>query len=145
MSAHSAHAEAHGHAPGAPVLVTHHHVSTVAILTKVFLTLVILTIITVGVSQVDFGSANMVIAMLVAAVKAALVMTFFMHLRYDTAINNIFILSSFAFLALLFVFTLTDFSTRKAVNPIHAKRAPIAEPDTHYLWKTPRTKEHKHE
>ena len=35
-------------------------------------------------------------------------MTFFMHLKYDTAINNIAIISSFLFLSLLFIFTLAD-------------------------------------
>ena len=72
----------------------------------VLVALLFLTFVTVAVAQFDFGSANMLIAMAIAAVKASLVIAFFMHVKWDTAINKIVFLSSFLFLSLLFVFTL---------------------------------------
>ena len=102
-----------------------HHVATAATFVNTLLALLVLTTLTVVVSRFDFGSFNMLIAMGIAAVKAALVMTFFMHLKWDTATNNIVFLSSFAFLSLLFVFTLADFATRGGTNPLHRLRAPI--------------------
>ena len=102
-----------------------HHVATVATFVNTLCALLVLTVITVIVSLFDFGGFNMILAMLIAAMKAALVMTFFMHLKWDTAVNNIVFLSSFIFLSLLFVFTLADFATRGGTNPLHRLRAPI--------------------
>ncbi len=118
--AHS-HAETHGHEVGfhAP------HVVPAVVFFRVLIALLILTILTVGISRFHFGTLNLFVAMAIAAVKAGLVMTFFMHLKYDTAINNIAIISSFLFLALLFIFTLADFATRDAMDPVLIKRAPL--------------------
>ncbi|MBI5852300.1 MAG: cytochrome C oxidase subunit IV family protein [Planctomycetes bacterium] len=95
----------------------HGHVSTFQIFLRVYVTLCVLTIVTVAASQVDFGGANMLIAVLIASIKASLVVTFFMHLKWDTAMNNIAFLGSLLFLSLLFLFTLADFATRGMADP----------------------------
>lgn len=92
---------------------------------NVLLALLFLTFITVAVSRFDFGSMNMLIAMAIAAVKASLVIAFFMHVKYDTAINKIVFLSSFLFLSLLFVFTLADLLTRKLDGPETVLKSPV--------------------
>ena len=53
--------------------------------------LLVLTVVTVGASTIDFGSGmtNVIIAMLIASIKASLVALFFMHLRWDKPINAI--------------------------------------------------------
>jgi cytochrome c oxidase subunit 4 len=114
----------HGHAHG-ELQMGHHHVSSTAMFTNVLLTLLVLTIITVAVSRVDFGSANMLIAMAIASVKASLVIAFFMHVKWDTAINKIVFLGSFLFLSLLFVFTLADQATRRIDHQMHTTRTPV--------------------
>ena len=103
----------------------HHHVSSSAMFSSVLVALLFLTFITVAVAQFDFGSANMLIAMGIAAVKASLVIAFFMHVKWDTAINKIVFLSSFLFLSLLFVFTLADLFTRRLDNEMHITRSPV--------------------
>ena len=103
----------------------HHHVSSVAMFTNVLIALLFLTVMTVVVSRFDFGGANMLIAMGIASVKASLVMLFFMHLKYDTAINKIYFLSSFLFLSLLFVFTLADRATRRMDHQAHTIKTPV--------------------
>lgn len=124
----SAHAPDHaGHAPGMHVA----HISSVGTLAKVLVALLFLTIITVAVSRVDFGPANLAIAMVIAAIKVSLVLTWFMHLKGDTAVNALFIISSFLFLSLLFLFTLADHSTRGAVNPDLTRTAPVNKTATH--------------
>ena len=102
-----------------------HHVASAALFTKVLVALIILTAITVGASRIDFGSANLVIAMLIASVKASLVISIFMHVWWDTAINKIFFLGSFLFLSLLMLFTLADLTTRGRDNPIERTKAPV--------------------
>lgn len=92
---------------------------------NVLVVLLILTVVTVGVSRIDFGPANMLIAMLIASVKASLVILFFMHVKWDTAINKIVFLSSFLFLSLLFVFTLADQATRRIDHPMHVTKAKV--------------------
>ena len=124
MSAHTHDAHGHGTAHG-ELQMGHHHVSSTAMFTNVLLLLLFLTVITVAVSRVDFGSANMLIAMAIASVKASLVILFFMHLKWDTAINRIVFLSSFLFLSLLFIFTLADFGTRRIDSDWHVVRTPV--------------------
>ena len=92
---------------------------------NVLVALLILTIITVAISRFDFGSGNMIMAMAVAAVKASLVMAVFMHLRWDTPINNIFFLSSFVILSLLFLFSFADGFARDQLETRHDRVAPF--------------------
>ena len=128
MSAHI-HADAHGpghdHAGSAELQMGHHHVSSSAMFSKVLIVLLILTAVTVGTSRIDFGAANMLIAMFIACVKASLVMAFFMHMAWDTAINKIVFLSSFLFLSLLFIFTLADSATRRVDHQANVIKTPV--------------------
>lgn len=94
--------------------------------------LLVLTVVTVAVSRFDFGGANMLIAMAIASVKASLVILFFMHVKWDTAINKIVFLSSFLFLSLLFIFTLSDLATRRMDHELHTTRTPVQ-----YEWGQP--------
>lgn len=51
---------------------------------QVFLALIVLTVVTVAVSYVHLGhSGNVIVGLLIAAVKAGLVAFFFMHLKYE--------------------------------------------------------------
>ena len=132
MSAHAqtVHADS-GHAHG-ELQMGHHHVSSSAMFRNVLIVLLILTAITVASSRVDFGGANMLIAMAIACVKASLVIAFFMHLKWDTAINKIVFLSSFLFLSLLFIFTLADQATRRLDHRMHTTKTPV---DKQWVYK----------
>ena len=123
--AHAAAAGAHATAHDPAAMTGHHHVSSAAMFTNVLVALLVLTVVTVAASRFDFGSANMLIAMAIASVKASLVIAFFMHVLWDTAINKIVFLSSFLFLSLLFVFTLADLATRRVDHEIHTTRTPV--------------------
>ena len=69
--------EPHGHTEAMP----HHHVNYVMI----FLVLVVLTVVTVAVALHRFERewVNLLLAMLVASVKAACVALYFMHLKFE--------------------------------------------------------------
>lgn len=79
--------------------------------------LLVLTVITVGASYLDFGSANIVIAVLIATVKASLVALFFMHLKDDNPVNAMILVSCFLFLGLLLTFCLLDIDNRLDEGP----------------------------
>lgn len=103
----------HAHDDGA----VHAHVSPVLFMIGIFAALIFLTVVTVAVSYVDLGSANTLVAMLVATMKASLVAAFFMHLRYDHPFNSIIFVLSFLFLALLMIFSVEDINSRGIVDP----------------------------
>ena len=133
MSAHDHTHTAHGHDGHAAAAHTgHHHVTPASTFLTVLIALLILTFVTVAASRVDFGAANLLIAMLIASVKAGLVIAIFMHVKWDTAINRIVFLSSFLFLSLLFTFTLADQATRGRANPTNKVRATVQ-----YQWVHP--------
>ncbi len=121
---HAAQGDAHGG----------HHICSFRLFASIFVSLLILTSLTVLVSRFDFGGFNMIIAMGIASIKAALVMTVFMHMRWDTAANNIAFLSSFLFLGILFLFTLADFATRADTDPVLAQPSDKMRPADYYDW-----------
>jgi cytochrome c oxidase subunit 4 len=59
------------------------HVVPLKVYVTVLILLLILTVVTVAISRVDFGNWNLVVAMLIASVKAGFVALFFMHLKYE--------------------------------------------------------------
>ena len=121
MSAHEhTHDDGHAHSHAHP----HDHRK---IYLATLLALLLLTIITVGISRIDLGSANVVVALVVASIKATLVGLFFMHLKYDKPINAFIMCTGFFFLGLLLTFTLLDIDNRTDKEPAGLKVAkPVA-------------------
>lgn len=70
--------------------------------------LILLTGITVLVSYVHLGMMNVVVALLIASVKASLVALFFMHLKHEGRLVWGFALTPIFFLVLIIAGTLTD-------------------------------------
>jgi len=118
MSSSTAAHATHGHDDGA----VHAHISNFAFLCAIFATLVVLTIITVAASYVDFGSGNTVIALIIATIKAGLVATFFMHLRYDKLFNTLAFVSAFLFLAVFLLLTSDDDWRRGQVDDAYGTK-----------------------
>ena len=79
-----------------------------------------LTGITVFAASINFGSntTNLIVAMVIATVKASLVVMFFMHLRWEKGMNAVVFLSSIFFVGVFMVFTLLDNTTRAKIEPI---------------------------
>ncbi|MBI5648646.1 MAG: cytochrome C oxidase subunit IV family protein [Ignavibacteriae bacterium] len=74
---------------------------------KVFLALLVLTALTVAVTTLHFGDTmNIVVGVVIAALKAALVVAIFMHLKFDNPRLRYFVTVPVAFFLIL-VFTLT--------------------------------------
>lgn len=95
------------------------HPIPVPMLLSVFFALVFLTIVTVAQASFDIGSLDILVVMVIATIKAALVMAFFMHMAYDKPFNVIIFLSSFGFVALFLIFTMSDSAqTSPAFEPV---------------------------
>ena len=78
----------------------------------VFGALLLLTGITVAVAGIDLGPWNTVVALAIAALKASLVLLYFMHLRWSHRLTWVFAATSLFFLVILITLTLSDFLTR---------------------------------
>ncbi len=90
-----------------------HHVLPLKVYFNIFGILIFLTFVTVITAKyTDFGSLNGFIAFAIATTKAALVMGYFMHLKYDEKIYRYIIGSSFFFVFLLFIICAIDLATR---------------------------------
>jgi len=78
----------------------------------IFVALMALLAITVGVAYVDLGGLNLAVAMGIAIAKAALIVSFFMHLRYGRKLTWVFAGAGFFWLAIMLVLTMGDYATR---------------------------------
>jgi cytochrome c oxidase subunit 4 len=78
----------------------------------VFLALAVGTLLTWWVSTIDLGWMNTPIALLIATIKAVLVILFFMHVIHSTRLTWVVVIASFLWLGVLFVLTFADYLTR---------------------------------
>ena len=92
-------------------MAEHHNVSAKTYFI-VLIILLILTVVTVGIAQIDFGAWNALIAMLIASLKGALVLLYFMHLKYDEKLYWVIFGSSVFFVILFYFLSKVDLMTR---------------------------------
>jgi len=78
----------------------------------IFATLMVLTIVTVAISSIDLGPLNTVAALVIAGIKATLVVLFFMHVKYSTRLTKLAVIGGLYWLAILLGLTLSDYLTR---------------------------------
>ncbi len=98
------------------------HVLPLAVYLGTFATLLFLTAITVGASYVNFGAWNLILAMVIATVKAATVALIFMHLWFDHKFHSIIIGSSVLFLTIFITFTMFDTENRGRAEAIEGEK-----------------------
>ena len=89
------------------------------VLLRVAAALLALLVVTVGVYWIDLGALNLPLAMLIAVIKALLVLIFFMELRHSRAITWILAAASAAWLVLLLGGILADVVTRHLLTVPH--------------------------
>jgi len=88
------------------------HIVSPKVYAIIFLTLMIGTAITVWAAFQNFGKFNIVIALVIASIKATLVVLYFMHARYSPRRTQLVIVCSVFWLAIMLVLTLADYGTR---------------------------------
>ncbi len=105
------------------------HVASVKVLLGTGGALMLLTIVTVLATRIDLGSSmNLALAMFIAVIKATLVVTFFMHLKYDKVFHSVIFVSALLAAALFIGYTLMDtgqYQPTNIWNPDSPPAAPI--------------------
>ncbi len=82
----------------------------------VFISLLILTVATWQIAYIDLGRWNTVVMLLIAIIKAGLVATFFMHLRWSHSMMRLVLFAALFWLSILITLTVGDVFTRQAVS-----------------------------
>jgi len=90
----------------------HSHVTPLGVYFAVFFALAIGTLLTWYASTIDLGMWNTPVALIIATVKAVLVILFFMHVIHSTRLTWVVVIGSFLWLGVLFVLTFADYLTR---------------------------------
>lgn len=88
------------------------HIITKKQYSYVFGALLLLTFVTTTVGMMDLGRLNVVVALVIAVIKATLVVLFFMHIYWSTKLAKVVVVSGIAWLLLLLWLTLTDVLSR---------------------------------
>lgn len=96
-AAHGEHADAHAG-----------HVVPNWLLAAVLFVLLILTWLTYALAGVKLGNANIIVAIVIATIKAGIVAMFFMHLRWDKPFNAVILVASLLFVALFISLAMMD-------------------------------------
>jgi len=88
------------------------HIVSPKVYFVIFAALMIGTALTVWAAFQNFGKFNIVIALSIATIKAALVVLYFMHARYSPKRTQLVIICSVFWLAIMLALTLSDYDTR---------------------------------
>jgi cytochrome c oxidase subunit 4 len=89
------------------------HVTSRAFSVTLGIGLLVLTAITVKAAFIDLGPWNPVVALLIATIKAVLVVLFFMHVKgASEKLTAAVVVSGFFFLGILLALSLADYMTR---------------------------------
>jgi cytochrome c oxidase subunit 4 len=82
----------------------------------IFALLMVGTTTTVGAAFVDMGAFNTVVALAIACAKAALVVLFFMHVKYSTRLTWAVVATAIFFLFIMLALTFNDYLTRHLLS-----------------------------
>lgn len=104
------------------------HVVPESTFVKILVTLLILTVVTVLAAQVDLGKWNIVGAIVIATIKATLVIAVFMHGKYENKIILTYMIIPFVLLIVMILGIFTDDPFRSHPLPFGAEANQAAAP-----------------
>lgn len=89
-----------------------HHIVKYGVYVKVLVALLVLTLVSVAVTAIQLNQLAVTVAILLASIKSALVLIYFMHLKYEKKIYALMVgLVLLIFVAVIIV-TFFDYSFR---------------------------------
>ncbi|MDE3105525.1 MAG: cytochrome C oxidase subunit IV family protein [Acidobacteriota bacterium] len=89
-----------------------HHIVGPKTYIIIFATLLTFTGLTVAAAFVNLGIFNPIVALLIASIKAVIVMLFFMHVYYQSKLVKMTVVAGFFTFLILITMTLTDYISR---------------------------------
>ena len=89
-----------------------HHVVPKSTYFLVSVVLGVLLVLTVAAAQLNLGHWNVPIALAIAIAKAALIVLYFMHVRYGSPLVRLFAAGGFFWLLIMLAFVMADVQAR---------------------------------
>lgn len=89
-----------------------HHITSYKAYGWVLVSLLFLTALTVYVTWIDFKALTIAVALIIASIKVTIVLTYFMHLKYDNIVLKLMVGMVFLLIACVFVITFFDYLFR---------------------------------
>ncbi|MBR8538043.1 cytochrome C oxidase subunit IV family protein [Carboxylicivirga sediminis] len=88
------------------------HIVPYRLYIQVLAGLIVMTILSVAITKINLDTLTVFAAILLASIKSALVLTFFMHLKFDNKLLQILVISVFLLVALVLFITFLDYNFR---------------------------------
>jgi len=88
------------------------HITSNSLNLSVLLILLILTTISVLAVKFHFGAFTVAVALIIASVKAGIVLTYFMHLKFENLLLRLMVVGVFLLFAIVVVITFIDYYFR---------------------------------
>jgi len=89
------------------------HILPIRLYVTIWAALLGLTVVTAAVAFVNLGPFNTVVALVIASVKALLVVLFFMHVKYTSEkMTKVVFVAAIFWLLILLTLSLADYATR---------------------------------
>lgn len=88
------------------------HITEYNVLIKVLLALLFLTFVTIEVASFHLGAFSVTVALLIACTKGFLVLSNFMHLKYESVLLRILVAMVFVLFAVIVLITFIDYAFR---------------------------------
>jgi cytochrome c oxidase subunit IV len=89
-----------------------HHIISRTTYFVIYLILLVLMVLTVATAYMELDGLHLLVAMVIAVIKAVLILLYFMHLRYSGRAILVYAFLGFAFLMVLLVLSISDYLTR---------------------------------
>jgi cytochrome c oxidase subunit 4 len=88
------------------------HITPYRTLAWVLIALLAFTFVTITVTWIDLSAITVAVALIIASIKAYIVLTYFMHLKFESAIFRVFVCMVLLIYVLVIAFTLSDYLLR---------------------------------
>ena len=89
-----------------------HHIVPYRTFLLVLAVLLVFTFVSIGVTSYDLGPLTVVTALLLATIKTVLVLTYFMHLKFDVKMFGILVAAVLALIGVVIFITFLDYLFR---------------------------------
>jgi cytochrome c oxidase subunit 4 len=88
------------------------HITSYTSHAVVLIVLLILTTISVSVTGWNFGPFSVLVALIIASIKVRTVITYYMHMKFESLFMRLMITGVFALFALVIIITFIDYYFR---------------------------------
>jgi cytochrome c oxidase subunit IV len=88
------------------------HITEYRVYGWVLLVLLVLTTITITVTWIDLAAWSVAIALLIASVKVGIVLTYFMHLKFENSLFRVLVIMVLVIFTMVIVLTFFDYLLR---------------------------------